>query len=232
MAARDFSSRDLRHAAGLLLLFPVDDRAHVVLTVRAHTLDRHGGQVSLPGGVVEAGETFEQAALREAHEEIALELRRSEHSARSRRLISRQRFSPASDRRDRRTLGRVLRPRTEKSARILEVSIDDLLDSRRIVWRTMTRDGGEFRFPAFPLMPTRKSGAPRRWSSPNCCRCSAGPAHRTQTAALRIQLSGLSGIMHDCCNDRLRSSRVRSPARESCHTSENHKRGTRWVPQC
>ncbi len=68
-----FQLSDIRHAAGLLLLFPVDDRAHVVLTVRAHTLDRHGGQVSLPGGVVEAGETFEQAALREAHEEIALE---------------------------------------------------------------------------------------------------------------------------------------------------------------
>src|SRR5581483_11548076 len=44
---------------------------HVVLTVRAETL-RHPGQVSLPGGVVEPGETFEQAALREAHEEVAL----------------------------------------------------------------------------------------------------------------------------------------------------------------
>ena len=33
---------------------------------------RHPGQVSLPGGVVEPGETLEQAALREAHEEVAL----------------------------------------------------------------------------------------------------------------------------------------------------------------
>lgn len=33
---------------------------------------RHGGQVSLPGGVVEPGETFEQAALREAQEEVSL----------------------------------------------------------------------------------------------------------------------------------------------------------------
>ena len=47
--------------------------AHIVLTVRADAL-RHGGQVSLPGGVVEPGETFEQAALREAHEEVALPL--------------------------------------------------------------------------------------------------------------------------------------------------------------
>src|SRR6185295_4968317 len=34
----------------------------------------HGGQVSLPGGVVEPGETLEEAALREAHEEVALGL--------------------------------------------------------------------------------------------------------------------------------------------------------------
>ena len=36
----------LRHAAGLLLIYPIGDRAHLVLTVRADTL-RHGGQVSL-----------------------------------------------------------------------------------------------------------------------------------------------------------------------------------------
>ncbi len=67
-----FDAASLRHAAGLLLVFPASDRAHIVLTVRAHTLGRHGGQVSLPGGVIEPGETFEQAALREAHEEVGL----------------------------------------------------------------------------------------------------------------------------------------------------------------
>src|SRR5207245_442143 len=67
-----FDPAHIRNAAGLLLLFPRDDQAHVVLTVRAGTLGRHSGQVSLPGGVIEPGETFEHAALREAHEEVAL----------------------------------------------------------------------------------------------------------------------------------------------------------------
>src|SRR5690348_5233392 len=60
----------IRTAAGLLLMFPLDTRAFVVLTVRGQALGRHGGQVSLPGGAVEPGETLEEAALREAQEEI------------------------------------------------------------------------------------------------------------------------------------------------------------------
>ncbi|MBS1819493.1 MAG: CoA pyrophosphatase [Acidobacteria bacterium] len=60
----------VRHAAGLVLLYPKDDTAHVVLTVRSSRV-RHAGQVSLPGGVIEPGETPEQAAVREASEEIA-----------------------------------------------------------------------------------------------------------------------------------------------------------------
>jgi 8-oxo-dGTP pyrophosphatase MutT (NUDIX family) len=65
---------DVRDAAGLLLVFPDrDGRAHIVLTVRADTLGRHGGQISLPGGVIEPGESYMHAALREAHEEIALD---------------------------------------------------------------------------------------------------------------------------------------------------------------
>lgn len=45
----------------------------VLLTLRSARLNSHAGQVSFPGGRMEAGETPEQAALREAEEEVGLD---------------------------------------------------------------------------------------------------------------------------------------------------------------
>ena len=61
------------NGAALLLVYPHDETLHVALTVRGSGLRNHTGQVSLPGGRVDEGETFEAAALREASEEIGID---------------------------------------------------------------------------------------------------------------------------------------------------------------
>jgi 8-oxo-dGTP pyrophosphatase MutT (NUDIX family) len=62
-----------RPAAALVLLYTRENRPHLVLTVRAGLLSRHGGQVSFPGGTIEPGEAIAGAALREAAEEIGID---------------------------------------------------------------------------------------------------------------------------------------------------------------
>ena len=62
----------VRPAAVLVGLVERDRGYSVLLTKRSETLRSHTGQVALPGGRLDPGETTWQAALREAHEEIGL----------------------------------------------------------------------------------------------------------------------------------------------------------------
>ncbi len=64
------AAHDARQAAVLLVLYPHCGSWHIPLTVRPSTMTTHGGQVSFPGGGLESGETIEQAAVREYHEEL------------------------------------------------------------------------------------------------------------------------------------------------------------------
>jgi 8-oxo-dGTP pyrophosphatase MutT (NUDIX family) len=61
-----------RRAAVMLLLFQRGGRWHLPLTQRPAALVRHGGQISLPGGAIEPGESAERAARRELAEELGL----------------------------------------------------------------------------------------------------------------------------------------------------------------
>lgn len=64
--------RGARVGAVLALFEETDEGPGLVLTRRRRDLRSHPGQVSFPGGRVDQGETVEQAALREAWEEIGL----------------------------------------------------------------------------------------------------------------------------------------------------------------
>lgn len=160
-----FNPGQVRDAAGLLLVFPKtgnakhdehakqdislrasrplrspSEDAHIILTVRADGL-RHAGQVSLPGGVVDPGETFEEAALREAHEEVALPrdtvrvlgaltpLDIPVSGFRLHPIVAVSRTRPA------------LTPHDGEVARILEVSVDELLNPAHFVTAERERAG-------------------------------------------------------------------------------------------
>jgi 8-oxo-dGTP pyrophosphatase MutT (NUDIX family) len=74
----DAAAAGSRPAATLLAIYP-DDRGELVipLTVRRDDLRAHAGEVSLPGGAVDAADADPvAAALREAWEEIGLEAER------------------------------------------------------------------------------------------------------------------------------------------------------------
>ena len=70
--ARGLTTQELRPAAAVVLIYPHEGAWHLPLTVRGSQLRHHTGQVSLPGGRIDPGESVEAAALREAHEEVGV----------------------------------------------------------------------------------------------------------------------------------------------------------------
>ena len=149
---------DARLAAALLLLYPGEHGPSIALTVRASGLRRHAGQISLPGGATDPGETLAQAALREAYEESA-SIPRGPHPRRTDAgPRARQRLHAPSDRRpDASTSG--VRPAAHEVEAVIEVSVDDLQDASHIRHGTRTREGMAIDIPYFDLKGHQVWGA-------------------------------------------------------------------------
>lgn len=141
-----------RRAATLVLVYPgAAAEARFVLTVRPDTLRDHSGQVSLPGGRLEAGETPEDAARREAWEEVGVPPDAPRVLGRLSPIyippsgfavwpvVAALDASPA------------FRPHDAEVAALLDVPLADLLapDARRTV--PMTLRGARFEVPVFAL---------------------------------------------------------------------------------
>jgi 8-oxo-dGTP pyrophosphatase MutT (NUDIX family) len=63
---------DARPAAVLMLLYPSAGRWTLPLTLRRDDMIDHAGQISFPGGTIDAGENSGCAALRELEEELGV----------------------------------------------------------------------------------------------------------------------------------------------------------------
>lgn len=148
-----------RPAAALLLLYPNGESVAVALTVRSSGLTRHPGQISLPGGATDPGETIADAALREAAEEIGVDpesVRVLGELTPVHVIVSGFTLHPVVGITD-------LRPDFQAAPgeveEILEVSLDDLRDASRIRQGTRIREGVAVEYPYFDLLGHQVWGA-------------------------------------------------------------------------
>lgn len=150
---------DARSAAALVLVYPREHDVAIPLTVRSRGLARHAGQISLPGGATDDGETLAEAALREASEEIGVDpesVRVLGELTPVHVLVSGFTLHPIVGVTDERPAF-IAAP--EEVEEILEVSLDHLRDASRIRLATRIREGVAVEYPYFDLLGHQVWGA-------------------------------------------------------------------------
>jgi 8-oxo-dGTP pyrophosphatase MutT (NUDIX family) len=150
---------DARRAAVLVLLYQLDNDVAVPLTVRASGLARHAGQISLPGGAADEGETLAQAALRETSEEIGVDpatVRVLGELTPVHVLVSGFTLHPVVGVTDERPAFIAAPGEVDE---IVEVPVADLRDASRIRRGTRVREGVAVEYPYFDLRGHQVWGA-------------------------------------------------------------------------
>lgn len=147
----DLTPDTARRAAALVLLFPGPAGPTVPLTVRHRGLPQHAGQVSLPGGAIDPGESPGAAALREAEEEIGVRADRvrllgplSTLWVAVSNFVVHPYVGIVDDRPE-----FLLHP--EEVEALVEVPLDHLRDPARLRWATRERQGHPVRYPYYDV---------------------------------------------------------------------------------
>jgi len=147
----DLSPETARPAAALILVYDNGHGPTIPLTVRHAGLPQHAGQVSLPGGAIDPGESIEAAALRESEEEIGV-------PGDQVRLLGRLSplWIPVSNFLVQPVVGivegrPVFRLHPHEVSEILHAPIAELRDRSRLRWVTRDRNGVRLRYPSFDV---------------------------------------------------------------------------------
>lgn len=157
--APDLAPPTARRAAALILLYPDQGVIRLPLTVRRDDLPQHAGQVSLPGGALDPGESPADAALREAQEEIGVDPASVEIVGALSPLwvvVSNFVLEPfVGLARERPQFA----PEPREVAEIVEAPLSELRDPARLHWHRAPRMGVMIDYPYFDLSGHRVWGA-------------------------------------------------------------------------
>lgn len=145
----------IRESAVMLLLSPAIGRRdiEILLTLRNRQLSHHGGQISLPGGRLEDGESIWEAARRESHEEVGLDIPTQNIIGKLSPLyvpVSNNMIHPVIAHSERQ---HDLKLQEEEVEEAFYLPLTHLLDGRNVKQRAEVRQGISLKYPYWEVHP-------------------------------------------------------------------------------